>query len=82
MLEIANLILCQIVIFEKPPNIIAAKYSCFAVSKGYVGTPKLAWCPQPLENRATFEIKGKIREFEKINFRKSQDLKILMKKQN
>ena len=25
------LTLCNIVIFEKPPNIIAAKYSCFTV---------------------------------------------------
>ena len=35
VLEIAKLILCQIVIyiyiFEKPPNIIAAKYSRFTV---------------------------------------------------
>ena len=32
VLEIAKLILCQIVISEKPPYIIAAKYSCFTVN--------------------------------------------------
>ena len=31
VLEIAKLILCQIVIFEKAPNIIATKYSSFTV---------------------------------------------------
>ena len=31
VLEIAKLILCQIVIFEKPPNIISTKYSRFTV---------------------------------------------------
>ena len=31
VLEISKLILCQIVISEKPPNIIAAKYSRFTV---------------------------------------------------
>ena len=32
VLEITKLIICQIVIFEKPPNIIATKYSRFTVS--------------------------------------------------
>ena len=31
ILEITKLILCQIVIFEKPPNKIAVKYSSFTV---------------------------------------------------
>ena len=31
VLEIAKLVLCQIVIFEKTPNIIVAKYSRFTV---------------------------------------------------
>ena len=33
VLEIAKLILCQIVVFEKPPNIIATKYSRLTVSR-------------------------------------------------
>ena len=32
VLEITKLIICQIVIFEKPANKIAAKYSCFTTN--------------------------------------------------
>ena len=39
MWEIAKLILCQIAIFEKPPNIIAAKYSRFTVCDNNDVTP-------------------------------------------
>ena len=46
VLEIAKLILCQIVIFEKPPNIIAAKYSRFTVYTSY--------CQYLLFQRRTF----------------------------